>query len=127
MKPFIHAKNSSKKYGGTWEEYLKFHEWFDQTKAHIADMRHRAILHNSFGIYLLAQQFGDHFTNSVGRLVSVRDLGEDHVLEDLGTIPTLVDCIKTMPIEKMELLGARKKRTRYENGTTTVVVHNQYD
>ena len=109
MKPFIHAKNSARKYGGAWEEYLKYHEWFDQTKAHIADMRHRAILHNSFGIYLLAQCFGDHFTNSEGKTVSVRDIGEDHVLEDIGCIPSLSDCIKTMPLDQLELLGTRKK------------------
>jgi hypothetical protein len=109
MKPFIHARNSARKHGGTWEEYLKFHEWFDQTKAHIADMRHRAVLHNSFGIYLLEQVFGGHFTNSEGKLVSVRDIGEEHVLEDLGMIPSLSDCLKTMPLERMEILGMRKR------------------
>ena len=48
MKPWIHAENSVKKFGGIPEDYLKIHDWFDQTKAHFPDMRHRAILHSSF-------------------------------------------------------------------------------
>ncbi len=111
MKPYIHAKNSAKKYGGTPEEYLFIHNWFDQTKAHIADMRHRAILHNSFGIYLLEQMFGVTFTNSEGKVISVRDVGEDHVLEDLGTIPTLQDCLKDMP--HSDLLGANLRKSKF--------------
>jgi hypothetical protein len=126
MKPFLHARNSARKHGGIWEEYLKFHEWLDQTKSHIADMRHRAVLHNSFGIYLLAEVFGGHFKNSDGHIISVRDIGEDHVLEDLGSIPSLSDCLKTMPLEKMDLLGARgRKRTYRINHTTTTI--NQHD
>lgn len=109
LKPLIHAKNSARKYGGKWEDYIEIHDWFDQTKAHVPDMRHRAVLHNSFGIYLLEQCFGNTMVNSDGLTVSVRDIGEDHVLEDLGRIPTLVECLETMPLEKMELLGMRKR------------------
>lgn len=111
MKPFIHARNSARKYGGKPEDYQKIHDFFDQTKAHIADMRHRCLLHNSFGIYLCEQVNGINITNSDGVLVSVRDIGEQHVLEDLGTIPSLSDCIKTMPLEQIELLGAKLRKT----------------
>jgi nitrous oxidase accessory protein NosD len=52
VKPLIHCKSSVRKWGGTVDDYMKIHEWFDQTKAHVADVRHRAILHNAFGIYL---------------------------------------------------------------------------
>ena len=99
-KPYIHAQSSAKKFGGTPEEYMKYHEWFDQTKSHFPDQRHRAILHSSFGIYLLAQVFGDVFTNSAGKKVSVRDIGEQHVLEDFGHkfIPTIQDYLVDMPL-----------------------------
>lgn len=109
MKPYIHARNSARKHGGTPEDYIKIHDWFDQTKAHIADMRHRAILHNSFGIFLCEQVFGTNIVNSEGKTVSVRDLGEEHVIEDLGRIPSLAECIETMPLERMETLGMRKR------------------
>lgn len=110
MKPWKHALNSARKHGGKPEDYLKIHDWFDQTKAHVADMRHRAVLHNSFGIYLLEQCFGTNLVNSDGKTVSVRDIGEEHVLEDLGCIPTLVECLKTMPLKDIEVLGATKRK-----------------
>lgn len=99
MKPYAHAKSSVNKFGGTVEDYLKYHNWFDQTKAHVADMRHRALLHNAFGIFLLEQQFGVYFTNSDGKVVQVRDIGEQHVLEDLGRIPSLDECFRNFPME----------------------------
>lgn len=109
MKPLLHANKSAKKYGGTPDDYLDIHNFFDQTKAFIPDMRHRAILHNAFGIFLCEQQFGTYRVNSDGRRYSVRDIGEDHVLEDLGTIPTLEKCLGDMP-HKLWLSGARTKR-----------------
>lgn len=100
MKPLIHSKSSVKKFGGKLEDYIQIHEFFDQTKAHIADSRHRMVLHNSFGIYLCQQVFGFYITNSDGKDVSVRDIGEQHVLEDLGHIPSLDKCFSGMPTEE---------------------------
>lgn len=100
-KPYIHALSSAKKFGGDPNEYLKFHDWFDQTKSHFADVRHRAILHTSFGIYLFEQVFGPTYTNSAGKVVSTRDIGEQHVLEDYGNkfIPTIQDFLQGLPVE----------------------------
>lgn len=97
MKPYLHSQVSVKKFGGKVEDYQKIHDWFDQTKAHVPDMRHRSILHNSFGIYLAEQMFGINIENSDGKKISVRDIGEQHVLDDLGFIPTLQDYLKGMP------------------------------
>jgi hypothetical protein len=111
MKPYTHAKNSAREFGGRPEDYQRLHDWFDQTKMCLPDMRHRAVLHNAFGIYLCEQVFGATMTTSDGNVVSVRDVGERHVLEDLGTIPTLQDCLRGLPLS--DLLGARlraKKR-----------------
>lgn len=95
-KPYIHAQSSAKKYGGKPEEYEKIHEWFDQTKAFLPDQRHRAILHSSFGIFLCTQVFGNTMKNSDGMIVSIRDIGEQHVLEDFGGkfIPTAQDYLQ---------------------------------
>lgn len=107
MKPYLHGLISVKKFGGKVEDYQEIHDWFDQTKAHVPDMRHRAILHNSFGIYLCEQVFGATMKNSSGKVVSVRDIGEQHVLDDLGTIPTLQDYLTHMPM--LDWLGGSKR------------------
>lgn len=99
MKPLIHAKNSVRKFGGSVDDYMKIHTWMDSTKAHIPDMRHRMILHNSWGIFMGEHVFGAHFKNSDGRDISVRDVLEQHVMDDLGHIPTLKECISGMPAE----------------------------
>lgn len=98
-KPWKHAISSSKKWGGKPEDYIKIHDWFDQTKAMVPDVRHRAILHSAFGIFLCEQVFGHNIKNSDNRTVSVRDIGEQHVLEDLGTIPTMQDWLSGLKIE----------------------------
>lgn len=111
MKPYLHARISVKKHGGKLEDYLEIHEFFDSSKSSVPDVRHRAMLHSAWGIYLLERVFGRLITNSDGKLVSVRDLGEEHVLEDLGFIPTMQDWLEKMPIETW-MSGTRKKKTR---------------
>jgi len=89
--PYHHAVSSAKKFGGEPSEYLKLHEWLDGSKAHMADFRHRALRHHSEGIFMLEEIFGAKITISTGRVVPVRFIGEQHVLEDLGRIPTVQD------------------------------------
>ena len=108
MKPFQHAKSSAKKWGGVPEDYQALHDFFDSSKATLPDMRHRAILHSAFGIFLLERVFGTFITNSEGRRISVRDIGEDHVMEDLGFIPTVERWLKHLPMEDW-MLGSKKK------------------
>lgn len=103
MKPHVHAKNSVRRWGGKPEDYQAIHDWFDQSKAAMPDMRHRAVLHSAFGIFLCEKQFGITITNSDGRVVSVRDIGEDHVVEDLGFIPTLERWLQHLPVEEWML------------------------
>jgi len=115
MKPLVHAKVSVKKYGGRVEDYIPLHDFFDQTKSCLPDIRHRALLHNSWGIYLLEQVFGTYITNSAGKDISVRDIGEDHVIQDMGFIPTVEWWFKEMPIEK-RMMGKQHyiKEKRFE-------------
>lgn len=101
MKPHLHAKTSVKKWGGRVEDYLDIHEFIDSSKAHVADMRHRILLHSSFGIYIAQQVFGPIRYNSEGRLYAVRDIAEDHVLEDLGTIPSVERWLANVTIEQL--------------------------
>lgn len=108
MKPLQHARNSAKKWGGVPEDYQAIHDFFDSTKAALPDIRHRAILHSSFGIFLLEKVFGTYITNSSGRQICVRDIGEDHVIEDMGFIPTIERWLKNTPIEEW-MCGSRRK------------------
>lgn len=111
MKPLIHAKISVKKYGGKIDDYIEIHNFFDTSKSSLADVRHRAILHSSFGIFILEKIFGTYITNSDGKEVSVRDIGEDHVLQDLGTIPTVEKWLRKLPIEPWMSGSIKKTRT----------------
>lgn len=110
MKPYLHAKASVKKYGGKVEDYQAIHDFIDSSKAHYPDMRHRAILHSSFGIYITEQVFGVTMTNSDGKICSVRDIAEDHVIQDLGRIPTVQDYLEGMPF--YEWLGGKPRKPR---------------
>ncbi len=88
MKPHIHAQSSAHRFGGNPDDYLPIHNWFDDTKAHFPDNRHRAVKHHTQGIFEAEKVFGITITNSDGKLVSVRDVGEQHVFED-GKPPSL--------------------------------------
>ncbi len=109
MKPFSHAKNSARKYGGKPEDYQEVHDFFDASKASLPDMRHRALLHSSFGIFLVERVFGTTITNSEGRKVCVRDIGEDHVIEDLGFIPTVEKWLRNMN-EEPWMYGSQRSK-----------------
>jgi len=113
MKPLYHAKISAKKYGGIPTDYQKIHDFFDSSKATLPDMRHRAILHSSFGIFIAERVFGTFIINSDGKEVNVRDICEDHVIQDLGFIPTPERWFKNMPLEPW-MGGAQKKITRWK-------------
>lgn len=109
MKPHLHANISAKQHGGIAADYMKIHEFIDHSKSAIADVRHRSMLHSAWGIYVVSQVFGDLMVNSDGKAVSVRDIAEEHVIQDLGFIPTLDDWLEKMPIEPW-MSGTRKTR-----------------
>ncbi len=88
---YHHAESSARKYGGEAHEYLALHEWLDSSKSHLADFRHRALRHHSEGIFMLEKLFGTTITLSTGRALPVRFVGEQHIVEDLGRIPTVAD------------------------------------
>lgn len=103
-KPWIHAKNSAKKFGGEPSDYMSIHNLMDSSKGAIGDNRHRALTHNSWFISAdgpLEKIFGPVIINSDGREVSVRDIGEQHILEDFGMkfIPTAQDYLQEMEIK----------------------------
>lgn len=89
--PLEHAESSARRFGGKPEDYLVIHRWFDESKAFFPDFRHRALRHHAEGIFLAERIFGVTLTNLDGEVVPVRYIGEQHVREDLGRIPTVQD------------------------------------
>lgn len=101
MKPLHHAKSSVRKYGGCVDDYIEIHSLIDYPKSTLADARHRVIFHNTLGPWIAEKVFGTYITNSNGREVSVRQIAEDHIVEDVGMIPTLERCLRNLPIDPM--------------------------
>jgi|SRR6185295_10748282 len=98
MKPHLHAKSSAKRFGGKPSDYIEIHRLMDSSKSSFSDQRHRALTHQSWFVgYILELIFGVTLTNSDGKEVSVRDIGEQHVAEDFkGVIPNVQDFLQEM-------------------------------
>jgi Domain of unknown function (DUF6915) len=78
------------------EHYFRIHTWFDESKQITADFRHRALRHHAEGIFMAERIFGSTMALSTGRVVPVRWIGEQHVLEDLGFIPSFADWVRAV-------------------------------
>lgn len=112
MKPHLHAISSAKKHGGKMEDYMDIHDFMDSTKAALPDVRHRAILHNSFGCFIVEKVFGTVRHNSDGKMYSTRDIAEQHIMEDLGGhIPTIEEWLRDVKIAPW--MGPTKKEKKF--------------
>jgi hypothetical protein len=112
--PFEHARSSAKKFGGAAEDYLVIHRWFDESKAFFADFRHRALRHHAEGIFLAERIFGVSIVNSEGKPIPMRYIGEQHVKEDLGRIPTAQDWLSEIRPQRW-MYGQRLAPDKAEN------------
>lgn len=125
MKPYIHAKISVKKFGGTIEDYMEIHDFIDSSKQCLADIRHRALLHSTFGCFMVEKVFGHVMTNSDGKEFSPRDVAENHIIEDLGTIPTVERWLTNLPVEPW--MGGHLKKQRYRIKDGKKIIDNEDD
>ena len=98
--PYHHAVSSAKKWGGVPEDYQAIHDWFDESKMMMADFRHRALRHHAEGIFMCERIFGHTITTSAGRKIPVRWIGEQHVKEDCGFIPSMQDWFQHIKPQK---------------------------
>ena len=94
--PYHHAVRSARLFGGTPEDCLAIHDWFDASKQITADFRHRALRHHAEGIFMAETIFGSTITLSTGRIIPTRWIGEQHVREDLGFIPSFADWMNSI-------------------------------
>ncbi len=109
-KPYIHSLSSAKKYGGKPEDYIEIHSLLDSSKGAVPSNLHRALCHNSWFLSVILERikfknsyesshgFFPTIINSDGKHVSVRDVGEQHILEDFRGkfIPTAQDYLGEM-------------------------------
>lgn len=115
MNSMYHAKSSAHKWGGKPEDYQEIHTFIDSAKIAMPDIRHRAILHNSFGIFLTEKIFGVSIKNSNGKDIPVREIAEKHVIEDLGFIPTVKDWLGCISLKAVPWAGGRPEQLK-KNG-----------
>lgn len=122
---------------------MAIHEWFDQSKAHHGDFRHRALRHHAEGIFLMETIFGPTLKLSIckhcghaecrpaplgtsgcdaegceckrhcKKTVPTRWVGEQHVTEDLGFIPAATEWLSAI---KAEPWMARSRKLSREEG-----------
>lgn len=98
MNSWHHAQASARKWGGKPEDYIEVHEFIDSSKKILGDVRHRSLYHHTEGVWLCQRIFGRTLT--IGRcLVPVRLVAEQHVIEDLGWLPSPADYLDGMPIK----------------------------
>jgi cysteinyl-tRNA synthetase len=99
---WIHSKSSARKFGGEPEDYLYIHMKMDCSKAYVSDNRHRVLTHTSFWIHeVMIPIFGYTMKNSDNKEFSVKDVCEQHILEDFGMrfIPTPQDYLENMEFQ----------------------------
>jgi hypothetical protein len=94
-----HAHSSVRRWGGTVDDYLPLHQWFDATKELIGDFRHRALRHHATGVVECEARFGLELTLSTGRRIPTRWVAEQHLIEDFGRIPTVQDWLRCLQPE----------------------------
>jgi len=80
--PLKHAESAPRSSAAKPKTISLLTSGFDESKAFFADFRHRALRHHAEGIFMSERIFGVTITNSDGKQVPVRYIGEQHVRED---------------------------------------------
>ena len=108
--PLHHAQSSVNRWGGTVDDYLFIHNWFDETKAFHPDFRHRAIRHHSQGVQECIKKYGDYIELNNNKKVPIKLIAEQHLIEDCGYIPSMSDWL--MHIKPQMFMYKAKKLSK---------------
>ncbi len=110
--PYHHSLSSMRKWGGEVSDYLPLHTWFDLMSKAIAGISGTArcgITPRVF--FMLETVFGPTLTLSSGKVIPTRWVGEQHVQEDLGFIPSFADWMRAIrPLPWMGRAGRVEDR-----------------
>ncbi len=122
---YHHAVSSARKFGGVPADYQAIHDYLDGSKEIVADFRHRALRHHAEGCFAAAALFGVTITTSAGRQVPVRLIAEQHILEDLGRIPSFADWVRAIKPEAwMGRVGTKLDGISMDGEQTTPAVQS---
>ena len=110
MKQFDHAKNSAKLFGGSPKDYIEIHKFFDTYRLAVNNPYHRMFLHNTVGVILCEQVISDFVRNSDGKEIATRDVAEQHIMEDLGKIPTPQDWLDNIDAKELDWIKPHKSK-----------------
>lgn len=125
--------SSARQFGGVPEDYQAIHDWFDESKKLIADVRHRALRHHAEGIFMCEAIFGTTIELSTcakcgeakaehweegdenlhifsPKLIPTRWVGEQHVREDMGFIPAAQDWLSKIELEPWMMRSRKLSR-----------------
>jgi len=95
----VHSLSSiaATRFGGLPSAYREIHEWFLEPRTYAFDpIKALAIRHHSEGIFWCEETFGVTVQSTSGRKVPVRLIGELHVQQMLGRIPTLEEWVRNI-------------------------------
>jgi len=108
----IHAESSVRLFGGVLEDYYAIHDWYDISKQFISTHVHRSLRHHTQGILECVNEFGPYITvMRNGRLVrvSVKAIGEQHIIEDCGALLTPSDWMEQIQYQPWMSKGVSVK------------------
>ena len=122
---YHHAVSSARKFGGVPADYQAIHDYLDGSKEIVADFRHRALRHHAEGCFAAEALFGVTITTSAGRQVPVRLIAEQHILEDLGRIPSFADWVRAIKLEAwMGRVGTKLDGISMDGEQTTPAIQS---
>jgi hypothetical protein len=120
----FHSESSAKTFGGIAEDYAPIHKYMDDTKMLIADWRHRLLRHNSAFIDESERIFGIFWTRqSDGKKVSTRSIVTQHIIEDLGFVPSLADWLRELPLKNWMNGATSEQRRQFQTLTIDAPGH----
>lgn len=102
-----HVERCIERWGGTADLYEPISTFLDSTKLYLSDWRHRILLHSTLGVMWVEELFPKIITHKNikaeggGYSVSARTVAEQHILEDLGLVPTAKWMLRELPSYKL--------------------------
>jgi hypothetical protein len=110
-----HAVSSANAFGGVPADYEALHAWMDRGRGGTDSLLHRVLAHHTEGIADAVERFGPAIRNSQGREVPTSLLARQHVIEDLGFVPSLAHYMELLHCPRWASRPARLLHSKLLN------------